>query len=380
MRARAIDAFTRQLDMGEHGNTNSLAELHETRRELARAVELTQLRLRVDPTNALSYGNMAGYFVEQGNLAAADSILAVAAQRGIHSPHIAMHRARVMVARDSLWRAHEITDSLRGAVRGTYNLRAKQALAFQYVLQGQIAQGERMRAEHLADDRARGNPAMPVRDTVRAVYRDAWLFGPAPSLMQRLNAAVAAAPLAERNESALDLARTYAFLGAPARARSLLSAWEGERRDSVMRRLSVPQVQLAQAEIALAERRYADAVALFRKADTVSDGPVSACASCLPANLGRTFDLAGQRDSAILAFEKAVVHARLSPLEAGGALLLPAIEQRLGELYEAAGDRQKAYAHYERFTMYWKDADPVLRPRVADVRRRMARLGDIERK
>ena len=47
---------------------------------------------------------------------------------------------------------------------------------------------------------------------------------------------------------------------------------------------------------------------------------------------------------------------------------------RLGELYEAKGDRRRALEYYGKFVDMWKKADPELQPRVADVRRRIAEL------
>ena len=53
------------------------------------------------------------------------------------------------------------------------------------------------------------------------------------------------------------------------------------------------------------------------------------------------------------------------------------IIQRLGELYEAQGDKQKAASYYTKFVELWKNADPELQPKVAEVRRALARL-DVE--
>jgi hypothetical protein len=54
--------------------------------------------------------------------------------------------------------------------------------------------------------------------------------------------------------------------------------------------------------------------------------------------------------------------------------------KRLGELYEAKGDREKAASYYLQFVTLWKNADPELQPKVAEVRRRLARLSDLERR
>jgi DNA-binding SARP family transcriptional activator len=53
---------------------------------------------------------------------------------------------------------------------------------------------------------------------------------------------------------------------------------------------------------------------------------------------------------------------------------VPAIRERLGQLYETMGDTTKAIDNYRAFIDLWKNADPELQPRVADAKRRLARL------
>jgi hypothetical protein len=48
--------------------------------------------------------------------------------------------------------------------------------------------------------------------------------------------------------------------------------------------------------------------------------------------------------------------------------------KRLGELYEAKGDRKHAAEYYGHFVELWKDADPELQPGIKEVRARLARL------
>ena len=89
--------------------------------------------------------------------------------------------------------------------------------------------------------------------------------------------------------------------------------------------------------------------------------------------LGRAFDLAGTPDSAIAVYERYVTtkwNDRLVP----DAFFLPAVHKRLGELYEAKGQREKALPHYRAFVDLWKEADPVLQPKVQDARQRIAAL------
>ena len=57
---------------------------------------------------------------------------------------------------------------------------------------------------------------------------------------------------------------------------------------------------------------------------------------------------------------------------------LPAIRERLGQLYEEMGNTVKAIENYRAFIELWKNADPELQPRVADAKRRLARLAQPE--
>ena len=53
---------------------------------------------------------------------------------------------------------------------------------------------------------------------------------------------------------------------------------------------------------------------------------------------------------------------------------LARIFERLGELHQKCGERQRAIEYYQRFVDLWKDADPELQPTVRDVRARIERL------
>ena len=104
------------------------------------------------------------------------------------------------------------------------------------------------------------------------------------------------------------------------------------------------------------------------------------CDLCPLPLLGRAYELAGEADSAMSVYERFVTTPstyRLigpGPIIGTDAYYLAGTYQRLGELYEKRGRRDKAIAYYGRFVALWKDADPELQPRVADVRRRLTRL------
>ena len=80
----------------------------------------------------------------------------------------------------------------------------------------------------------------------------------------------------------------------------------------------------------------------------------------------------GHADSAIVYYEK--FGAYKDPNLSEDSQFLPGSYKRLGELYEAKGNRRDALSHYNTFLTLWKDADPELQPKVQEVRQRVSRL------
>ena len=80
-----------------------------------------------------------------------------------------------------------------------------------------------------------------------------------------------------------------------------------------------------------------------------------------------------QADSAIAAGERYLTNTH-QLRSCQDALFLAGIRQRLGEMYEAKGNFEKAVEHYNAFVELWKNADPELQPRVRDVRARVEKI------
>jgi tetratricopeptide (TPR) repeat protein len=179
------------------------------------------------------------------------------------------------------------------------------------------------------------------------------------------------------------MAAAYARAGRPDRARGVLARYAAEVRDTMRQRIDAPARNRALAEIALAEHRFPDALELFRRGDQLPDGPENECVPCFLITVARAFDAAGQADSAIVYLAR--YQTTPSAYRLGGAG--PEVDatfrawshRRLGELYEQRGDKQRAAQQYTQFVNLWKDADPELQSRVAEVRRRLRRIGDVER-
>ena len=166
-----------------------------------------------------------------------------------------------------------------------------------------------------------------------------------------------------------------------AKARAMLARYRSEITDTTLRRAQEADEHVAAGYVALAEGKPQDAIVEFRRGDVGYDGkPASECAPCLPLNLARAFDAAGQKDSAVVMYERYLAAPswfKLNPeLDPSSR---PAAHERLGQLYEALGNTAKAAEHYRAFIELWKNADPELQPRVTEARRRLAKLSSSDK-
>jgi hypothetical protein len=102
------------------------------------------------------------------------------------------------------------------------------------------------------------------------------------------------------------------------------------------------------------------------------EGPRDACP--LP------YDAAGKSDSAALLFERYLSTLYWRKAEPDmDPIRLPAIRERLAQLYDALGQPEKGAEQYRSFIELWKNADPELQPRVAEARRQLAKLTPVEK-
>jgi tetratricopeptide (TPR) repeat protein len=205
------------------------------------------------------------------------------------------------------------------------------------------------------------------------------VMGATPTLAARVDSTVDHIPFRELpmiDRPYLFSAALLARVGKPEKARAMLARYRSEMTDTSIVRVQADLFHGVLGEIALASGKPREALDEFRRGDIAFDGaPADECAPCLPFDLARAYDAAGKPDSAAMMFERYLstpvwfkMDALLDPVR------LPAIRERLGQLYEGMGDTAKAIANYRAFIELWKNADPELQPRVADAKRRLARL------
>jgi serine/threonine-protein kinase len=169
-----------------------------------------------------------------------------------------------------------------------------------------------------------------------------------------------------------DMIALLADVGHVGEARDLLGEWRarsgpsdlGFRADSAQ----------AMGEIAAAEGQWDRAVAAFL---TWNSSVVSSARHVYNRGLPEAAQILarrGQPDSAIVLFERALATSSIYGGASYEATWYTEALSTLGELYEARGDRTKAAEYYSRYVDVFKDADPPIASRVAEIRERLARL------
>jgi tetratricopeptide (TPR) repeat protein len=249
--------------------------------------------------------------------------------------------------------------------------RAANALAALAETRGRLGEATRFREEQMRVAEARDLPRDHVLATSQLALLDLRYRNRASDALARLNSALERHPLDSMpplDRPYLALAQLYALAGKAEEGRRLLREYErvvpagvrrGERGEG-----------LAYGAVLEREGKLAEAADAYRDANRRTGG----CGTCGLFFLASLLDRRGSPESARVVFEALVntptVMGRLGPESFG----LAPTYKRLGELYEAKGDRRKAADYYGRFVELWKDADPELQPGVREVRQRLARL------
>jgi tetratricopeptide (TPR) repeat protein len=251
-------------------------------------------------------------------------------------------------------------------------------------LRGRYAEATRLKHQASAAMAIQGVSGIALTDSLDGMALDAWFHGPSDRIVRGVDATLAAFPLrqlAVADRPYFRAATVYALAGRPDKARAILEQYQREVTDTARLRLQGPGLHQALAEIALAEHKPLVALAEFRRGDVASDGfPAGECEPCAVFSFARAFDLAEMPDSAIATYERYLAGSYWAKLMDVDHFARAGTHKRLGELYEARNERQKAISHYMQFVELWKNADPEFQPKVAEVKQRVARLNDAERR
>ncbi len=377
-RQRAIAAYQAVLARGDTAyGANNLGVFYSGMRDQVKAESLYRMALRSGADNMIPLPNLVQTLMNEDKRAAVDSFMAIEAKRIPDSPVRGFHLLSLAFSDGQYDRAALLIDSIRATAKSPTMKAMTANMAFALAgVRGRIADSERQWRERMANRVLIGNSRPAISDSLVLAQNDVWFRRQPARTVARLDAALAAHPLSgipEQDRPYTDLARAYAVAEQPARARAMLAQF-GAIKDTAYYRSRMPSVHDALGEIAIAEKRFDAAIPEFRRGDVAADGlPDGEDGASVHFDLGRAFDLANKPDSAIAEFE-AYLRTRFYGRQRSDYYALAGIHKRLGELYDAKGDTERAISHLTTFVELWKNADPELQPAVADARRRLSRL------
>ena len=377
-RGKAIAAYEAILQRGDTTSTIliNLGEQLRARREFARAEALNLAAARLDAGSGTALGNAIELELDQGKVKEA---AASATRLAAVSPGYAAGRRFFVawVAGDSRT-SRALADSLVRA-GGTARIRSGLHMARSFaVLDGRLHDYTALSTQLYAD---RSPPS--VDESINDLEVLVVARGPTPAAAAALDSVIAAVPFRDLpmiDRPYLHAAEALALVGNAEKARAMIARYQSEMTDTSIKRVQLAELHEKLGEIALAAGKPRDAIAEFRSSDVSYDGgPSRECAACPALDLARAYDAAGKADSAAMYFERYLA----TPFWFKAAvefdpLRIPAIRERLGQLYEGLGNTDKAIENYRAFIELWKNADPELQPRVADARKRLTRLAPAE--
>jgi len=376
-RAKAIATYEKIIRDGDTISSIlvNLAEVLRLRREFARAESLNIAAARLAPGTATALGNTAEMQLNQGKYTEAAATIDRLSR--VSRGYGGGRRFALAFVTGDFRAARGMMDSLLAAGPQARANAIAGGRAFA-LLDGRLRAAETVMAEQRVI-----YGMSPVEANVDNASAAIIVAGPSPERVARLDTAIASIPflsLPMVDRPYLDAAKMLARAGATEKARAMITRYQAEMTDTSIRREQQAEMHSALGEIALSAGNPRDAIVEFGRSDVGYDGaPANECAPCLSFKLARAFDAAGKPDSAALMFERYIAtpywlkaDTDLDPLR------LPAIRERLGQIYESLGKTDKAIENYRAFVDLWKNADPELQPRVADARRRLARLTPVE--
>ncbi len=379
-RDKAIAAYESLLDMQpDNGAANNLAILYASKRDFAKAEQVLAHILQQPDAPVQAFQNMISAQAAQGKLDDSKRTLDLYAQRFPKDPSLASVRAARYVTLHQYDSAQAVLTALyrdRGSVPFVHAFSSFE-LGRLAEYRGRLAEARRWDGERYGAMVARGLKRTPLVAALDDARLRAWFLGDHEGAVRVLDDTIRRHPLDSLNaidRRYPDLVWLYATAGRPDRARALMDEFDRARRKVSSYTDDQDRHAMAGA-IAFAEKRYADAVTEYRAADK------SECVTCVLPEIARAYDLQGNADSAIAVFTRYVESPSAPETRLDNEAVYEAgAYKRLGELWELKGNAQKAAGYYAKFVDLWKNADPELQPQVAEVRKRLARLGDAERK
>ena len=378
--ARALAAYDAVLAIRPDYNvalTNAAALYMVDLGDFKKAIAYLRRALGADSSGIRTYQGLENALNDDGQISERDRIVNLAERNFPTNPEAKLDRIYFLVLDDHYDSA---TLVLRRIQRESpYNQVTQSAITWLLsniaTREGRLAASEQLVSEGSAIDAQRGLLSAPLSRELIFAFDDVWFREEKARGLQRLDAALARYSLASippLQRPYPYIATVYALGGRPARARAVLAEMEHAIPAPLLGSQQY-EIHKARGEIALAEQQSKEALTEFR------EGASRGYPTDRLPNIGRAFDMMDNADSTIAAFE-GYLRRTSTARYATDDRYRAGVYKRLGELYEARGDTARATTNYAAFVSYWKDADPELQIRVAQIQKRLARLRSRERR
>ena len=371
-RAKVTSAYRSILEIDPYEATalNNLAVHLNSMRRWEEGEELAVRAIESEDV-IVAYGNAAYAQLARGKIAEARATLERMTEGAPSSPWTIFFQGMLASGERDYAVADVYYDSLQATQRSSPSwTRAAAGLRASVAeIRGQLARAERQLRNSMAASEEEENHAAYISQATNWGWLDVFYRDAPEDGLRRVAAALERFPLGEIDPSDrpyLALAHFYANAGRPRVAGRLLAEYEEEVNDGL--KAGDFFRHAARASVARAEGRVAEAIVEYR---TFYDE--SGCAGCGLFELARTYDAAGQTDSALAVYERAVSNPGMFRL-VDEYRTLAQTYKRLGEIYEERGATDEAIEYYNKFVDLWQDADEELQPIVRDIRNRIARL------
>jgi serine/threonine-protein kinase len=378
---RVVAAYEAMLDLNPDDFTalNNLGIQYYLRGNDARALSYYRRAAAAVPS-PIAFGNLIDAQSALGDLPGVDSTMAFWRARFPGDPFYGRYAIDLAAGEGRYDSARALAQAFVAQNRESRSWRraGNEVLAAIARVQGRLQESERF--ADAAEDAAAGPDSAALATLGKAMTRvssDVIYRGRSARAADPLRALLAAGVLdriAPLNRPYGELAFTFAHAGRPDLARDMMAQQErvltgaGEAgRLAMMQRRADPYNRGVAGVVQAAEGKPAEAAVALRALDA-EVGHVWV----LP-ELGRAYDAAGQTDSALAVYQR-YLSQRMTDRIGLDSWYLPRVLFRLGELYEARGDRIRAAQYYGRFVRLWSGADAGLQPRIADAKRRLAAL------
>ncbi|HTO73270.1 MAG TPA: tetratricopeptide repeat protein, partial [Gemmatimonadales bacterium] len=371
--SQAIAAYRALLEGSPNDGwaLNNIGILYMRTRQYTQAEQMLDHAVTTDSGNYAATLNLMSARINLGKIGEATALTEATERRFKSTPGLSFMVADVRYAAGDLAGAIRDLESgaaIPGADPGMV-LAYRGALSQYTLLQGRLnavtQAGGEIEAGFLRQNRPEAALAMallPAQIQLR-------FHNDRPGAISAIDRALAKYPwstIPTANRPYLTVAYLLAQAGAVDRARALLE--ENAKLQIPAPPGNSAYRSLVQGAIAISERRGPEAVRLVH--DAINRGTCSVCD--LP-DLARAFEAAGQIDSAKAAWQAYVSTPEAFRINTDGVELAFAW-QRLGLLYEEAGERDKARDAWGHLIDLWRNADPVLQPIVAEAKRHLTAL------